>query len=392
MMTLTPPSLPDLRSGELVSWLGTALKVKRLGDQDMMEFLRILPMPVEDFLNEWFESDALKGVLGANAVTGTFMGPKASGTVLTLLYQGVNAPDGSFRSSRFVQGGIGTLSEALAQAARQYGTTILTGEAVSCILIEEGRVVGIQLESGAQIRAPRVVSSADPIRTFFGLVGASHLEVRTVREVKNIRMRASLSRVNLALSRLPAFAQASEAGSAERLGGQIVICSSLNYLERAYDQAKYGGFSDKPMLSFTIPTVNDPSLAPGGKHVLCTNVYYTPYDLKQPGGWEVHRDHLLEVTLQTLECYAPGIRESVLHNQVLTPVDLEQQFGLTGGDIYHGQMGLDQLLISRPIPSSARYRAPLEGLYLCGAGSHPGGGITGAPGFNAAREILKDRS
>lgn len=391
MMALTPPTLPELRSGELLPWLGTALRVKRLGDHDMMEFMRSLPMPVEDFLDEWFESGALKAAIGAGAVTGSFLGPKSSGTVFTLLYQDAHAGKTAFRSSRFVQGGTGCLSEALAEAARQRGAKIRMDADVRCILIEEGRAIGIELASGEQIRARCVVSSADPVHTFFGLVGAPQLEVRTVREVKNIRLRASLSRVNLAVSHLPAFAGATEGGSPERLGGHILICPSLEYLERAYDQAKYGNFTSLPMLDLTIPTVNDPGLAPGGAHLLCINFYTTPYSLSE-GDWDSNRERLQDITVQTLEGYAPGLRDSLLHSQVLTPLDLERQFGLTGGDIYHGQMGLDQVLMTRPIPGSARYRTPVEGLYLCGAGSHPGGGVTGAPGYNAAREILKDLS
>ncbi len=391
MKVLTPPTLPEIRSGELLPWLGTALKIKRLGDQDMMEFLRALPMPVDDYLSEWFECEALKAAIGAGAVTGTFLGPKSSGTMLSLLYQGVHAGKMAFRSSRFVKGGMGCLSEYLAEAARQRGAKILVDTGVRSVLIEEGRAVGIELDSGDQVRARCVISSADPVHTFFDLVGSHHLEVRTVREVKNIRLRSSLSRINLAVSGLPAFAGATEGGSSERLGGHILICPSLEYLEKAYDQAKYGKLTGAPMLDMTIPTVNDPGLAPGGAQLLCINFYFTPYSLSE-GDWNSNHDRLLDITLQTLEQYAPGVQESLLHSQVLTPVDLEQQFGLTGGDIYHGQMGLDQFLMTRPVPGSARYRTPVEGLYLCGAGSHPGGGVTGAPGYNAAREILKDLS
>ncbi len=389
MLALTPPALPELRTSELLPWLRTALKVKFLGDSDMMDFLRILPMPLDDLLGEWFEDEAVKAAIGAGGVTGSFLGPKASGTALMLLYQAIRAGGTGARASRFVQGGMGKLAGALAEAARQQGAQVRTRTEVRRIILEEGRVVGVELASGELIRSRAVVSSADPRHTFFDLVGAPHLEVRTVREVKNLRLRASLARLNLAVDRLPEFPGAAQDGFLHHLGGHTLIAPSLDYIERAYDQAKYGGYSQQPMLDITIPTLHDASLAPHGAHILCINAYYAPYHLAG-GDWDSQRQVLQEAVIETLSAYDPGLRSSIIHSQMLTPLDLERQFGLTGGDIYHGQMGLDQLLISRPIPGSARYRTPLENLYLCGAGSHPGGGVTGAPGFNAAREILKD--
>jgi len=391
MLTVSPPSLPEIRVGELLPWLRTALKLKSLGEHDMMEFLRFLPMSVADFLDEWFESRALKAAIGSSGVTGSFLGPRSSGTALMLLYQAIHAGKAGFRSSRFVQGGIGRLSQALAEVAIQHGAEICTGLEVSEIILDGNNASGVRLGNGERIDARAVVSSVDPQRTFFGLVGAPHLEVRFVREVKNIRLHSSLARVHLALSGLPSFPGASQAGPGGNLSGHILICPDLDYLERAFDDAKYGRFSSQPLLDIVIPTLSDPALAPPGKHILSIDAYYAPYAL-QEGGWDEKRGELLDVVLQTLAAYSPGITNLITNTQVITPLDLEREYGLTRGDIYQGQMGLDQILMMRPVPGYGRYRAPVKNLFLCGAGTHPGGGVTGAPGYNAAREIMDLRT
>jgi phytoene dehydrogenase-like protein len=388
MIRITPPSLPQVQLGELLPWARTALKLKGLGERDMMAFMRVLPMPVADWLDEWFESPALKAALGAGGVCGSFLGPRGSGSALMLLYQAINAGEAVPRAPRFAAGGTGSLSDALASSARQYGGEIRSNDEVKRIMIEDGRVVGVELASGEQVRAGVIASSADPVHTLFGLVGAPNLEVRVVREVKNIRMRATLARVNLALERLPGFPESGDGSPHERLSGRVVIAPTLDYIERAYDQAKYGAFPGRPLLDITIPTLLDPTLAPPGEHLLCINAYYAPNELKA-GDWDSQKDRLLETVIATLAEYAPDLPGGVFHSQVITPLDLEREYGLTGGDIYHGQMGLDQLLMMRPIAGYGRYRAPVPGLYFCGAGAHPGGGVTGAPGYNAAREILK---
>jgi phytoene dehydrogenase-like protein len=399
ILAITPPSLPKLRAGEVLPWLNTALQIKRLGSQDMMEFLRVLPMSAADFLDEWFESEAVKAAIGASSVTGTFQGPRSSGTALMLLYQAVNAGAAGICASRFVQAGIGRLSGALAQAARLKGAEIRTGVEVSRVLVESGQAVGVELSDGAQLRCRAVASSLDPQRTLFGMVGAQHLELRMVREVKNIRLRASLARVNLAVNGLPPIEFTGSSSSAERLAGRLWVCPSLEYLEKAYDGAKYGDFSAAPALEITIPTIADPSLAPPGAHLLQINVYYAPYALNPAeaappqasrNAWEARRQELLHTVLKTLETYTPDLAGRILHSQVVTPVDIERLYGLTNGDIYQGQMGLDQLLAARPIAGFTRYRMPVAGLYLCGSAAHPGGGVTGAPGYNAAREMLRD--
>lgn len=382
MMLLAPPDLAGLDPGVLAGWGRVGWKVRRLGDREMMAFLRLLPMPVKDYLDGWFESDALKGALGAAGVTGTMLGPRGGGTTLQFLYQQM----GGLNRTRTAVGGLGTLSEALAAAAQASGAEIRCRAPVARILVEEGRAVGVQLAGGATVRARVVVSSADPKRTLLGLAGPTELAPRFMRQVRNILYRGSTAKVSLALSGLPQFAGQT---SREQLGATIRICPSLDYLERAYDDAKYGRFAENLYLDAAIPTLNDPALAPAGHHVMSVTVRYTPYYLRE-GSWEEQREPLGDRVLATLARYAPGIEQLVVDRQVLTPLDYEQRYGLTEGSIFHGQMGLDQMLVMRPVPGWSRYRTPIASLYLCGAGAHPGGGVTGAPGYNAAREIVRD--
>jgi len=389
IMTLTPPRLTDNSPGQLLPWLQVGLKLKRLGKQDMMEFLRVLPMTVVEFLNEWFESEVLKGVLGAVGVSGSLQGPQSSGTAFVMLYHYLGAvANGGFRSSRFVRGGIGQLSAALAGAAQKHGVEIRTGVEVARIILNNNQATGVMLADGEHIPAKVVISNADPRRTFFDLVGAPNLEVRFVRRVKNIRYQGSTAKVNLALSGLPSFI-ALESQSQAVLGGHIVINPNLEYLERAYDDAKYGRYSQHPYLDIVIPTILDPSLAPEGKHIMSITMQYAPYHLRE-SSWDEQREKLGDRIIETLAEYAPNLKELILHRQVITPLDWERDYGLIEGGIFHGQMGLDQLLFMRPVAGYGQYRTPVAGLYLCGAGTHPGGGVIGAPGYNAAREILKD--
>lgn len=382
----SPPNLPETGLRDLLPWLRVGIRLKRLGDRDMMEFLRTLPMPASDFLDEWFESPTLKGALGSEAVMGGLVGPKSAGTSLLMLYQSSGSADG-LPASRSVRGGLGMLSHALAEAARQYKAEIRTEAPAAGILIEKGGAVGVSLEGGEKITAGAVLSSANPQHTYFDLIGASRLEVRLVREIKNIRMRASLARVNLALSDLPRF-NSIRPDDQERLSARLKICPSLDYLERAYDQAKFGSFSSRPYLNMVIPTLLDPGLAPQGNHLLSINVQFTPYKLAGTT-WEDRREPFGDQVIDLLETYAPGIKGMVLHRQVLVPPDLECEYGLASGDIFHGQMSLDQLLFMRPVPGYPAYHTPIKNLYLCGSGSHPGGGVTGAPGYNASKEVLK---
>lgn len=387
IMILPPPSIPELRASELLAWVRPALEARRLGGREMMELLRVLPMPAADFLDEWFESSELKGALVAAAVCGMSNGPRASGTAFMLLYQSLFAGGDAFRAVRFAKGGAGAVSSALARAAQQYGAEICTGVGVERILLAHGAAAGVLLENGRRIASRRILSNLDPQRTFFDLVGAPELEVSFVRDVRALRLRAAIARIHLVLSGLPRFPAAGV--DRDVLSGHIVIAPGLDAVERAYDDAKYGQFSRRPLLAMVIPTLLDPQRAPQGMHLMSVNMQYTPYRLSE-GEWDSRRDDLLQTVLDTLETAAPGLRALVKAAHVRTPLDLERDLGLTGGDIYHGQMGLDQLLFMRPVAGYGRYTTPISGLYLCGAGAHPGGGLTGAPGYNAARVILQE--
>ncbi len=386
-LTSAPPALHDYRPGDLISWLPAAIGLKRLGSKDMMELIRILPMSVSDWLDEWFETPLLKAALGAVGTLGSMQGPKASGTAFMLLYHALGAGQAGIRSSKFVQGGSGSLAEALASTARHAGAEICTGLSVREILLQGDRAVGVGLNDGSKIYARAVLSSADPRTTFFDLVRAHNLDVRLVREVKNIKFRGSLTRLNLALSGLPQMV-GSSANERERFSGHILICPDLEYLERAYDEAKYGDISEHPCLDMAIPTILDASLAPEGQHLLSINMQYAPYRLKS-GDWDGQRERLSNLIEETIAEWMPGIESLILDRQLLTPLDLEREYGLPEGSIFHGQMGLDQLVFMRPVAGSNGSRTAIENLYLCGAGAHPGGGLSGAPGYNAARQVIQ---
>lgn len=382
MMLTPPPDLGALGASDLAAWGKVGLKTKRLGNKEMMAFMRLLPMAVSEYLDEWFESDAVQGAIGAAGVTGSHLGPRGGGSTLMTLYQ----YSGGFPRCRFVRGGMGKLAAALAAVAQQKGAEIRTGTAVSRIqLNDEGQAVGVLLADGTEIRARAIVSNADPRRTFFQLVGPQNLEPRFMRQVRNILYRGSTARVNLLLNGLPEFNGQS---STEQLTGHMRIAPSLTYVEKAYDAAKYGRVSPQPYLDATIPTLLDPTLAPAGQHLMHITMRYAPYHLRE-NDWHTEREPLGDLIINTMAHYAPNLQSLIANRQILTPLDWEQQYSLTEGSIMHGQMGLDQLLVLRPVPGWSQYRTPIANLYLCGAGTHPGGGVTGAPGTNAAREVLR---
>ncbi len=382
----TPPDLLAVDASDLWSLVRLGGRARRLGKRDMMEVARLLTMTVAELLDEWFESDPLKGTLGATGVTGMFQGPMAAGTANMLLHNHVGMENGTLRSADRVRGGVGVLSHALRDLARSCGVEIRTSAPVTRITVKNGRATGVVLANGDELEAERVISNADPRRTFLDLVDPLDLAPRFVRQVQNIKYRGACAKVNLALDTLPSFTCA----DAAHLGGVVSISPSLDYLERAYDDAKYGEISREPYLEAVIPSLADPSMAPAGKHVMSILVQYAPYHLND-GMWDESRNSkLADRTVKTLAQYAPNLEQIVLARQVLSPRDLETDFGLTEGNIYHGEMTLDQLFFMRPIPGWARYRTPIENLYLCGAGTHPGGGVTARPGYNAARQILKD--
>lgn len=379
-MLQTPPGLSERNLSELIGWGGVGLKLRRAGGATMMEFLRLLPMPAREYLDEWFESDALKGALAVDAVTGTMQGPWSAGTTLQFFYQHING----FLTYRTVRGGMGALSQALATAARQNGAEIRTGAGVARIQIDADRAVAVLLENGDQIPAHTILSSADPRRTFLELVHPQQLEPRFVRAVRNVIYRGSTAKLLLALDGLPTFAGQTEEG---QLHGRIRLAPSLAAIEKAYDAAKHGRVSPQPILDVTLPSLNDGTLAPAGQHILTAVIRYTPFHLKE-SNWAEASAALAESALSTLSQVAPGLPAQILHRHLITPTDYEETYHLTEGSIFHGQMSLDQLLVMRPVPGWGQYRTPIANLYLCGAGAHPGGGVTGAPGYNAAQVVL----
>ncbi len=381
----SPPIFSDVGPSQLWPWLKVGWQLRRSGKEEMMETLRVLPLPVRDFLDEWFEDDALKGVLAVPSLTGGMPGPYAAGTTFMLHYQQLGDVGGGYRSGRFLAGGSGQLTDALAQVATTAGAEIRTAAGVNHILLDGDRARGVALVDGEAIASQVVVSSLDPRRTFFRLVGGANLMPHFMREVKNIRYGGTTARVNLALSDLPTF---NGAAVESQLTGYIVYAPSMEYLERAADAAKYGRISERPVLEAIIPSLLDHSLAPEDRHTMSITVQYTPYHLRE-GDWDGHREALGDQVVALLSEVAPDLPGLILNRQVITPLDYENEFGLTEGQILHGQMHLDQLFFMRPVTGWANYRTPFENFYLCGSGTHPGGGLTGMPGYLATREILK---
>jgi phytoene dehydrogenase-like protein len=384
LLELTPPDIDSPAATEMWKLLKTGRRFRALGRKDSFRLLRWGPMAAADLVAEWFETDLLQAAVAARGVFGTAQGPwsAGSGAVLLLNAAADPVPGGSAVT---VKGGPGALAAAMADAARAAGAEIRTGARVARILVEEERAAGVVLDDGTEIRGRGVVSNADPRRTFLDLVDPIDLDPGFLAKVRNFRSRGTVAKVHLALDARPTF----QGVAHPDLHGRILVAPGIDYLERAFDASKYGEIPQQPYLDVTVPTLADPSLAPAGRHVLSAHVQFVPYQLAAGRQWDDTRDELASVVLRTLEEYAPGIGATVEATQVLTPVDLERTYGLTGGQIYHGEPSLDQLFTMRPILGWAQYRTPIEGLFLCGSGTHPGGGITGASGQNAAREIVK---
>jgi phytoene dehydrogenase-like protein len=382
-----PPDIDRPSAGDLWSLLQSGRRFRALGRRDGFRLLRWMPMAVADLVGEWFETDLLQAAIAARGIHGAFLGPWSAGSAAILLLSAAfdPLPGGGAATAR---GGPGALADALAHAAAAAGARIRTGAEVARIQITDGAVAGVVLAGGEAIAATAVVSNADPRRTYLGLIDPLDLEPGFAGRVRNYRAHGTVAKVNLALDGLPSFtALARDRGPG--FAGRIHVGPGIDYLERAFDAAKYGAFSEAPYLDVTIPSIADPSLAPPGRHVMSIHAQFAPYGLRG-ADWQDARDALGDAVLRTLADYAPDLERRVIHRLVLTPVDLERRFGLTGGHIHHGELSLDQLFTMRPMLGWARYRAPVRGLYLCGAGTHPGGGMTGASGRNAAREIVKD--
>jgi phytoene dehydrogenase-like protein len=376
-----PPRLANGTTRDMTTLARLGFDLRRLGKTEMRAFLRLIGMNIFDEVEERFESALLRGGLCLDAVLGTHLGPRSPNTILTYLYRLC----GSHGACSSPAGGMGAVSEALAQAARERGAVIRTGTPVKRIIIENGRAAGVETEDGQAFASWTVVSNADPKTTIMSLVGARHVETGFVRRVHNIRMRGNAAKLHLALDGLPSI----DGLEKKDFGERLLIAPDPNYVERAFNPAKYGEYSPAPVLEITFPTFRDPSLAPTGKHVLSAVVQYAPWKLR--AGWTNEtRDSFREAAINAIAAYAPDLRERITASELLTPVDMETEFRMAGGHWHHGELTLDQFLFVRPVVGFAQYRMPLEGLWLCGAGAHPGGGVSGAPGRNAARMILAE--
>jgi phytoene dehydrogenase-like protein len=385
LLGMAPPDPTSLSLGELFGMKRLAEHFQGLGARRFNTLTKLLTMSSADFLDEWFETEALKATKSASGIIGTLLGPRSPGTAYVLLHHYMGELDGVFRAWGFAKGGNGSVSAAIAAAAKAAGAEIRCGAPVEKILLSGTRAKGVVLEGGEEIRAKRVVSGADPRRTFLQLVGEEHLPAPFVDSIKRFRFRGASAKVNLALGELPDFACLPGRGA--HLRGAISISPSVAYLERAYDEAKYGEVSRRPYLDIVIPSMLDPSMAPPGKHVMSIFVQYAPYHVN--GGWtDARREALGDTVVDTLSHYAPNLKPSILHRQVVTPADIERVVGLAEGNIFQGELSLQQMFFLRPVPAWAKYRTPVSGLYQCGAGTHPGGGVMGASGRNAARQIL----
>lgn len=384
-MTPPDPGRPGVRGA--LQLAGLARRYTQLAPGDQSRLIQMMTVSVVDFLNQWFETDALIATMAASGTIGTFLGVRSPGTAYVLLHHYMGEIEGVFRSWGLARGGTGSVSNALAAAAMEAGAAIRTNAPVARIRVTSSRADGVVLESGEIIETRLVASSADPHVTFLRLLDPATLPDDFVANVRHFRFRGASAKVNLALSGLPRFT--SKPDGEAHLRGAISISPSVEYMERAYDEAKYGGFSRRPYMDIVIPSLTDPSVAPHGKHVMSCFVQYAPYHLAT-GTWDEQREALGDTVIETLAEYAPNIRDIVLHRQVVTPLDLEREWSLTEGNIFQGELSPDQLFFMRPVRGWAQYRTPVSGLYLCGAATHPGGGIMGASGRNAARAILSE--
>lgn len=372
---------------ELLKLLGLVKYVQSFGRDMTYLHMKLMTMSAADFLDMWFESEVLKAPMSVSGIIGTFLGVRSPGTAYVLLHHYMGEIDGAFRAWGFAKGGTGQVSLAIASAAQSHGAEIRTEAPVERFLLSNGNCNGVVLESGEEIRASAVFSSLDPNRTFLRLVGEDHLDADFTAQIKRYRLRGSSGKVNLAVDRLPDFV--SRPGAGPHLRGDIAISPSIEYLERAYDQAKYGQFSQRPYLNVVIPSIVDPSVAPPGKHIVSCFVQYAPYEVE--GGassWPAKREAFGDAVVDTLAEYCPGLKESILYRQVLTPWDIEEQTGLSEGNIFQGELSVEQLLFMRPALGWSRYRTPVRNLWMCGSGTHPGGGVMAGPGELAAKTYL----
>ncbi len=387
ILGMVPPDPTSLDPRGLLKLLFLGRRFQKLSSYDKYNQVQLMTMSAADFLDQWFETDVLKATMSASGIIGTFLGVRSPGTAYVLLHHYMGEIDGAFRAWGFARGGTGAISNAIGAAAREAGVEIRTKAGVARILVKDGRAKGVVLQSGDEIAADVVSSSVDPRHTFIEFIEKGHLSDDFLEEVGRYKFRGSSGKVNMALDGLPDFT--CMPGPGAHLRGAISISPSIEYMERAYDDAKYGSPSRRPYVDIVIPSLTDPSVAPPGKHVMSCFVQYAPYKLKE-GTWDEKREAFGDTVVNTIAEYAPNLKDIILHRQVLTPLDLEREFGLSEGNIFQGELSLEQLFFLRPVAGWARYRTPIRGLYMCGSATHPGGGIMGANGRLAALEILKD--
>ena len=388
ILNMVPPDPTGLNPKDLSKLLFMARRFQKLASSDRYNLVQLMTMSAADFLDQWFETDVLKATMSASGIIGTFLGVRSPGTAYVLLHHYMGEIDGAFRAWGFARGGTGGISNAIGDAAVEAGVEIRKEVAVAKIIVKGGRAVGVALTNGEEIYARLISSSVDPRHTFIEFIDNEKLPVDFVDEVKRYKFRGSSGKVNLALDALPDFKCMPGLGA--HLRGAISVSPTVEYMERAYDDAKYGTFSRRPYIDMVIPSLTDPSVAPPGKHVMSCFVQYAPYKLKPGLNWDQIKDDFGNTVIDTISEYAPNLKNIILHKQVLTPLDLEREWGLTEGNIFQGELSLEQLFFLRPAPGWARFRTPIKNLYMCGSATHPGGGIMGAPGRLSALEVLKD--
>jgi phytoene dehydrogenase-like protein len=386
ILAMVPPDPTTLNPKDLFKLLFLGRRFKDLSGEDKYNQVQLMTMSAIDFLDQWFETDVLKATMSASGIIGTFLGVRSPGTAYVLLHHYMGEIDGAFRAWGFARGGTGAISNAIADAARELGVEVRTQTAIAQILVRDGKAVGVATTSGDEYYASVISSSVDPNLTFLKMLDPQHLSDEFRDEVKRYKYRGSSGKVNLALDGLPDFTCLP--GEGHHLRGAISISPSVDYMERAYDDAKYGNYSRRPYIDMVIPSLTDPSVAPPGKHVMSCFVQYAPYKLKE-GTWDEKREAFGDNVIDTIAEFAPNLKNIIVGRQVVTPLDLEREFGLTEGNIFQGELSLEQLFFLRPVPGFAQYKSPIKNLWMCGSATHPGGGIMGAPGRLAALEILK---
>ncbi|HMJ23149.1 MAG TPA: NAD(P)/FAD-dependent oxidoreductase [Terriglobales bacterium] len=388
ILSMVPPDPATLRPKELMKLLFIGRRFQGMTSEDKYNQVQLMTMSAIDFLDQWFETDVLKATMSASGIIGTFLGVRSPGTAYVLLHHYMGEIDGAFRSWGFARGGTGAISNAIADAAREAGAEIRTQAPIAKIIVKNSKATGVVLSDGDEIYADIISSSVDPRLTFTKFIEDGTLPVEFLEEVNRYKFRGSSGKVNLALDALPSFK--CMPGPGAHLRGAISISPSVEYMERAYDDAKYGNFSRRPYIDMVIPTLTDPSVAPPGKHIMSCFVQYAPYKLRPGLNWDDQKEAFGDNVINTIAEYAPNIKDIILHRQVVTPLDLEREFGLSEGNIFQGELSLEQLFFLRPVPGWAQFRTPIKNLYMCGSATHPGGGIMGGPGRLAALEILKD--